>query len=454
MRIERIPDGANERGGVAGWPLRAAYGAASPQADPVAAILLLAARIDNFDALRVCYGDGVAAEIAAAVRSFFQSRFDDAVGMVGGVIRRGAAEFDIVARGSAGCGLLSVRPEYERIKAWFAACARVPVRAQGSSVHIALSWACVETDTDYDDDEVLNLLLLEARGGIPRQQQLPPVGGEVSDLLARDMAAAATLYAELNAAALQFAWRPVRSLDSDAVLFLRACIAAPGNGGQIETRDLAYRSLERLGVVQAFDQAMVAQAIEHLAHSDSHSVCVPVSSLSFRATGWWDAVLSRLAGDRALASRLFIALDCTQSFVVASEAVDFADRLYRLGCRIVLEGLGSGQIAIATLMALRPHVVTLDSLFLRLSSRREPDEQLFRRIVGLASSLAPVVVVEGVDDHERALLAADAGAHWGAGDYLGQASWRGPSRAKQRAAQTAAFSVFSDPFQRKQEGPR
>ncbi|GHC97045.1 EAL domain-containing protein [Novosphingobium pokkalii] len=427
---------------------RAPRAFATPFMDSDDAVLLFAVRIDNFDVICACYGAPFAATVAASVRSFFECRFDEADGFIGGVVRRGVAEFDLVARGSAERGLSDIQPEYAQISTWLVACARLPVCVDGASVHVSLSWGCVETDPDYGDEEVLDLLLHEARGRIPGRAQLPPTCSDVPDLAARDMAAAAAFYAELNAGELQFAWQPVRSLDSDAILFLRARIAAPGRRGQIEARELPYRSLERAGVVQAFDQALLCEAVEHLAHSDAPAVCVAISALSFRASGWWDGLLARLAQDRLLAVRLFIAIDCAQSFVVTGEAVAFADRLRRLGCRVVLEGLGSGQVAIATMMALRPDVVMLDALFLRLSARREPDEQLFCRTVSLAGSLAPVVVADGVGDRELATLALDSGVHWGAGDFLGEPSWRGHARAGERSARISSFAPFIDPRQR------
>lgn len=416
----------------------------------VSTILLVAARIDNFDVIAALHGPAVAEAAAGQVCALLRQWIDSAPDVVGGVVGRGGADFNLIARETAAHGLFTCPVVRERIDTWFAAIARTAIAGSGGAVHLSLSWSCVEADDVWEDRDLLDVLLAEARGRLIGAATRPqPL---VADRAARDMAAAASLYAELNAAELQFVWQPVCGLDGGAVLYLRASIAALGRYGQIEDREPAYRALERLGLAQAFDQALVLQAIEYLARSDTHSICVGVSASSFRSSAWWPAVHARLSGAQALARRLFIAIDCAQTPVVAGEAVALADSLRRCGCRIVLQGLGSGQVALSALIALRPEVVTLDALFLRLATPREPDEQLFRRIASLASVLAPAVVAEGVEDAVRVACALEAGVHWGLGSYLARPGWRGPSRSGSVAAQVSAFEPFRLPFPNKREG--
>ncbi|CAH0496445.1 EAL domain-containing protein [Novosphingobium sp. CECT 9465] len=451
MRIERVPTGTDDWSGAASRSVRAPQANAAVGADPAPEILLFAVRIDNLDAIGETYGAAVAERVSREVQGFFRQRLESARDLVGGVVGRSLAEFDLIVRGRAVPALMPRQGPFERIEAWMAAAARLPIPGPGWTAHVSLSWSYVEADDFCEDRELFDLLLAEARGRLPGLVRSPLALG--AERAVRDMAAAAALYAELNAAGLQFAWQPVCGLDGDTVLYLRAFIAAPGRDGQIEDRQSDYRAMERQGLAQAFDQALVAQAVEHLARCDNtHSVCMAVSASSFRSSAWWDSILARLGCDRALARRLFIAIDCAQCFVSAGEAVAFADRLRRCGARIVLEGLGSGQIAISTLIALRPDVVTLDALFLRLAAPREPDEQLFRRIVSLASALAPAVVVEGVEDAARAACALEAGIHWGIGSHLAQPSWRGPSRTGSGAAQVSAFGALPQYFSSRREG--
>ena len=452
MRIDRVPTGTNDRDGATGREVRAPYIADRSQGDFASTILIATVRIDNFGMIAALCGQAVAEAVAADVRTFVAERISATPDVMGKLVSHGANAFDLISCDVAKDGLSTSDDGRARIHRWLSECARTSFSTATGAVHVALSWACVDVDPSIGDDDIWRDQLAGVRAQLPRSVQLPGAAGPDQMLAARDMIAARALFAELNEADLQFAWRPVGSLDCDAVLYLRATPSALGRDGQVEDRTAGYRSLERLGLAAAFDQAIVAQAIEHLARSDSHAVCVAISASSFRPMASWDVILARLSGERALAQRLFVALDGAQCSAMVAEAVPFADQLRRLGCRVVLEGLGAGQVAIATLMALRPEVVTLDPLFVRLASTCAPDEQLFQRIAALAAALAPVVVIEGLDDEDRAVIASGADAHWGAGDFIGQSSWRGPTRTGRRAAQMSAFSAFRPPLTRRGEG--
>ena len=432
MRLEQF---SNRSGGRLGEGVRSpgdAGRATFPANDSLNLELIFAIRIDNLDSIREAFGaeaaEFVAAEVQGALRGLLASnQFLD-----GRIASRAPGQIDLFVRcrKNAGPGAPSLLRAC--VHDWLSALGRTPVVGRDCAVHVAMSVVCSELEAEIADDEARCFIQEGAwaqMGRLPSAHLLPSAG-TLSTI--RDMAVAVSFYEELNSGALHWAWEPIRNLDDGDTLYWRGVLSAMGRDGGVEERKLSREALERLGLTRAFDQfavldAMaVLEAVDRVSDLGVPAISVSVSASSFAPSYLWEPILARLKRSRLLARRLFIAIDCAQPFPLGSGLVSLRDELHRLGCRVVLEGLGSGHGSIASLLALRPDVVTLDSFFVRLAARQQPDEQLFRHILGVANAIAPAVVVEGVDTSLHATVAQASGAHWIEGDEAGRRGWRLP----------------------------
>lgn len=413
------------------WGARRRSVAALPQQDAsqesvACTALVVIVRIDNLELVRVAFGDAAATDVSDAVRGVLQKRLNELPVLANQGLVQSGAEFGFVVHVVPNAGATARQLLHAQVAPWLVGIGCQPIPIEGGDVHVALSWAFVEAEVDPRAEEVGHLLLLQARDKLPRRVSGGGVHFLHADWLRADMHAAAAGYAELMRGELQFAWEPVRSIDGGALLFMRAIAAVPGTVGQVIDRESNYRALERLGLVSAFDQILMRHGVERLARGEGEAVCVPVSAVSFRWSAWWHGVVSHLATHRSLAERLFIAVDCDQFAVVPGGAVELADRLRSLGCKIVLLGFGGAQVGVASLLALQPDVITLDPFLVRIANQGDRGKLLLRHVVALADGLVPCVVAEGVDMLAHAAIAAELGVGWGCGDHFGAPSWVGP----------------------------
>ncbi|WP_010545395.1 EAL domain-containing protein [Sphingomonas elodea] len=419
--------------------VRAAPPGAGQSVNPAWAALVVAVRIDNLDLIRIAFGSAAEVEVSSAVWRALQNRLASSSAVVGECIEKSQDEFLFVVRAATEVGAGSHDFLRRQVGSWLLELGCQPISGPGSEMHVALSWSSVDAGPRCDDKDVLHHLVIEARNLLPHMRDGSVPQFSRPEWVRRDMMVAAGHYAALALGELQFAWEPVRAIDDDALLYMRAVAAVPGVVGEVIDREAGYRALERLRLVAAFDQSQVWLAIDHVARGGGRAVCVPVSAISFRRSAWWDGVMSRLAAQRALAERLLIAIDCNQFALSPGSAAELADQLRRLGCKIVLHGFGGGQVAFAGLLALRPDVIMLDPFLIRLAGRGGRDFALFRQVVALASVLAPVVAAEGLDTAAHAELALDAGVAWACGGYAGLPTWRGPEAHAGRPARIPPF---------------
>ncbi|OAN57549.1 EAL domain-containing protein [Sphingomonas sp. TDK1] len=403
------------------------------------AALVVIVRIDNLEMVRAAFGDVAATEVSDAVRAALQKRLGELPVPAGQGLVQSGAEFGFVVYVVPDAGTTARQLLHAQVDPWLADIGCHPIPTVGGDVHVALSWAFVDAELDPNAEEARHLLLLQARDQLPRRA----CGGGLhffhADWVRLDMGAAAAGYAELIRGELQFAWEPVRSIDGGALLFMRAIAAVPGTVGQVIDREGNYRALERLGLVSAFDQVLIRYGVERLVRDEGEAVCVAVSAVSFRWSAWWNGVASHLATHRSLAERLFIAVDCDQFSVVPGGAVELADRLRSLGCKIVLLGFGGAQVGVASVLALQPDVITLDPFVVRIAKQGDRGKLLLRHVLALAESLAPCVVAEGIDMLGHAAVAAESGVSWGCGDYFGAPSWVGPGLMSGARSRPAPF---------------
>ena len=250
-------------------------------------------------------------------------------------------------------------------------------------------------------------------GQICPKPQLDP------SLYVADMAAATSLLTAIRSPA-RLAWQPVRHADDPLrVLYRKGSMHLVDRHGEVTCLDDHILSAERIGVSPAIDCCLVSRVLDELEASPEACLGVAISACSAVAGFWWEDVFARLERNRSLAPRLFIELRGTAPFHPIGKVAVFVDRLRRLGCKIVLGDFGVGFGSLRSLLALRADVIKIDAFFLHRASRSDRDRQAFLHLAGLAMSMAPDVVVEGVDTTEQAALAREAGILWQEGRHHG-----------------------------------
>jgi len=101
-------------------------------------------------------------------------------------------------------------------------------------------------------------------------------------------------------------------------------------------------------------------------------------------------------------------------------AVDFADRLTRLGCQFALDDFGTGFGSLPHLRQLPVRFLKIDTSFVRNVSSSREDQAIVRGIVAIARELGVRTVAEGIEDAGTLELVSDYGVDFAQGFHIGR----------------------------------
>jgi len=228
---------------------------------------------------------------------------------------------------------------------------------------------------------------------------------------ASDMAIAADLLAALEGGALRFDYEPVwYACVGEPVLYYEALLRRMV-GESSEAAGTFVPALERTGLVRRIDQWVMAAVIEALDANPAVRLGCNVSSLSAVVDLWWISILTRLAEKPDVASRLTIEITGTAPLDLAAASY-FAVTFQSLGCQIALDAARAGYSSIDALISLRPDIAKIDATYIDRARFMATGQDCLTHLIGLASSCASRVVVEGIESDEDLLIAQRSGASW------------------------------------------
>lgn len=225
----------------------------------------------------------------------------------------------------------------------------------------------------------------------------------------------------LSAGRLALAFQPiVASRDSGRQLYHEALvrIASVCADGPVLAPGAFIQAMERIGRMRHFDRCVVASAVGILASQPALRLGCNISAQSVVADSWWEPVFETLAGQPGVAARLVV--EITESAMLADipAALAFVGQLRALGCRIAVDDFGTGYSTLDFCLRAGPDIIKVDRGYLRRGQASRAGRRLLGDLVRLCASLAPEVVIEGVESGVDLALAADSGAAWVQGHFI------------------------------------
>lgn len=170
-------------------------------------------------------------------------------------------------------------------------------------------------------------------------------------------------------------------------------------------------SLERLLLIRAFDRHVLRQAVTLLRAMPDVRLGVNLSAQSAVADIAWEAMLHLIERTPDVAARLVVEITETAR-LDAQRGRRFAQRLKQAGCQVAIDDFGVGYGVDTAIGIHSPDIIKIDASFVAAARRGEAHAARLRAMVKLAGSLAPQVVVEGVEQETDLAHARDAGARW------------------------------------------
>ncbi|WP_051440652.1 EAL domain-containing protein [Ensifer aridi] len=207
-----------------------------------------------------------------------------------------------------------------------------------------------------------------------------------------------------------FSLQQVNCVNEHHEVFYSECLARLEKlDGTVITAGEFLPALEASGHAPELDRHILNLAFEWLSNSASVPLGCNVSSLNFSSRERRAMLFDQLHRNRSLAPRLV--LEITESAPVIQQfgVAEFIQDIRNLGYRVAIDDFGTGYSSPETIFSMAVDIIKIDAFFAQLSRRREAD-RLLHHMVGLASCVAPTIVVEGIETYEQLTLARAAGA--------------------------------------------
>lgn len=368
---------------------------------------LLVIRLNNFLAIEAAFGP-------AAARGAMDHLCCAAQGHLGRVdlrrIERGEMTLNIRA------SLMTSGPIGALVDNMCVALAAEPFRCGEAEMLLSVSAGCAMAGDRVED---------EARGRLAASTlpatQIVARSEEWGARYRKDMGAAVKLIGLARRGALTFNWRPVaRPGLHGAALYHEAML--------LDCAD-ARAAIERLGLAHLIDRLLLSDVLDEL-ESDPVaclSLAISTQSLSLNLHGkdaGWTDLFARLKRNQQLARRLVVEIADNSGMTRFRDALAFVQGLRVLGARISVARFGSGHASISQLKAIAPDVVKLDSPFMHRACHSERHRTRISQLLGLARTVSPMVIVDGIESPWQLRLAVEQGAEWVVGSHLKRSSQR------------------------------
>ncbi|MDF2073541.1 EAL domain-containing protein [Pseudomonas mendocina] len=232
-----------------------------------------------------------------------------------------------------------------------------------------------------------------------------------------DLQRAHMFYDELQRGRFHLAFQPVVATNEPGrVLYRESLLRHDGDGLGFNPFPL----LERLHVIRPLDHRVIGRVMVLLRDNPSLTLGCNISALSTVLDADWDQMLDYLTADRSLAGRLII--EITESAVPPSTrgAVDLVQRLRHAGCRVAVDDFGSGFGTLAFIQQSQPDIIKIDQSYIQRARDSATGEKTLKYLLELCKTLAPCVIVEGIETSTDLQLAASQGSTWVQGYFFGR----------------------------------
>jgi EAL domain-containing protein (putative c-di-GMP-specific phosphodiesterase class I) len=175
---------------------------------------------------------------------------------------------------------------------------------------------------------------------------------------------------------------------------------------------------ERSGLVGQIDHWVVGQAIEML-NEGIGSLEVNLSGKSLTDRTLPGYIETRLDATGADPAGLVFEITETAAIANMAEAIEFAERLTKLGCHFAIDDFGVAFGSLYYLKHLPVDYLKIDGEFIRGLVTGEADQVIVKAIVELARGLGIGTIAEFVGDEETLALLKKLGVDYAQGDVVG-----------------------------------
>lgn len=231
----------------------------------------------------------------------------------------------------------------------------------------------------------------------------------VAAVASTDEARARHFYGQLRQGLFHLAFQPVVSLaNAQRVLYHEGLLRSTGEPLGFNP----FAVLERLQSIRQLDRCVVSRVIALLQRHPRMTLGCNISAQSTRLDPHWERVLQQLADDADLARRLVIEITESSAQPSHEKAIEFVHQLRSTGCHVAIDDFGSGFATLTFIQQGQPDLIKIDQGYIRRARQSPLHVKTLKHLIGLCSTLAAHVVVEGIETVEDLAIAQECDAQW------------------------------------------
>lgn len=227
-----------------------------------------------------------------------------------------------------------------------------------------------------------------------------------------------SFYSELAQGKLVLAFQPVVWLpDSARLLYqegLLRHVDAQGEGVY------PFALLEKHQLMRELDRSVVHSVMDRLLADEHLRLGCNISAQSAIIDGYWRVIVAQLRDTPSVAARLVIEITESAKPACTLAAIEFVLCLRELGCRVAIDDFGAGLGTLEFIRQTRPDIVKIDQGYLQRARVSTNSAQTLGHLVQLCKTLAPCVIIEGIESESDRALASACGSEWGQGYLFGR----------------------------------
>ena len=297
----------------------------------------------------------------------------------------------------------------------------------GASIGIAVAERSGTFSTDLYRDADLALYEAKARG----RGRARVFDQSLRERLQQEVTGEEQLRQALRGGGIRVALQPLVDLGTGRVIAHEALarIQSPDGGGLLGPDQVLPAAHDR-GLFPALDLAVLDVCLDRLRKSDDN-LHVNVSGASLDDGAWQKHLLSALAREPEIASRLSIELTEQTLMTTADASLAAIEQLRLRGVRVGLDDFGTGYSSLSYLERLPLDFLKLDTTLVARITLSHAARTLVESIITLGTRLGLQVVAEGVELAQQAELLRGWGCQVGQGYLFGRPECVDPVVAEQ-----------------------
>jgi len=224
--------------------------------------------------------------------------------------------------------------------------------------------------------------------------------------------------------ALHLVFQPIVSVTSGQTHHYEVLVRMRESDGTLIAPGKFIPAAEQFGLIQRVDQQMVSKAIRHLAELPAAmgnvGFSVNLSGLSVGSQDMYQLIEREVRESGVEPTRITFEITETAACEQLNSAMEFIQKIRRLGCRISLDDFGVGFSSFSYLKHLRADILKIDGSFIRDIHNNNADQLFVKALVDVARGMGMRTIAEFVENEQVFERVRSLGVDYVQGYYLGK----------------------------------